>query len=110
MRKWLPGVLIAITFVLSVLMLPQLPAAVTLEMSPLLPFDVEGESAPRAWFAFGIPTVAAVLWFFFLFATSRPGLVVQKRAFGGWAPAEALDPQSIARFRPTYDVVVALVI
>jgi len=110
MRKWLPGVLIAITFVLSVLMLQRLPAAVTLDLGFLLPFDVEAESAPRGWFAFGIPAVALVLWLFFLFATSRPGLVVLKRAFGGWAPPEALEPRSIARFRPTYDLVVALVI
>jgi hypothetical protein len=110
MRKWLPGALIAIAFVLSVLMLPRLPAAVTLDLKFLLPFDVEGESAPRAWLAFGIPAVAVVLWLCFLFATSRPGLVVLKRAFGGWAPPEALEPRSFARFRPTYDLVVALVI
>ena len=82
MRKWLPGALIAIAFVLSVLMLRRLPAPVTLDLGILLPFDVEGESAPRGWFAFGIPAVALVLWLSFLFATSRPGLVVLKRAFG----------------------------
>ena len=110
MRKWLPGVLIAITFVLSVVMLPRLPEAVTLDLGLLLPFDVEGESAPRAWFAFSIPLVALVLWLLFLFLRSRPGLAVQRRAFSQWAPPGALEPQAIARFRPTYDVVVALVI
>ena len=110
MRKWLPAVLIAITFILSALMLPRLPAVVMLDLGLLLPFEVEGESGPRAWFVFGIPTVALALWLFFLWATSRAGLAVQKRAFGRWAPSEALEPQAIARFRATYDLVVALVI
>ena len=47
-------------------------------------------SRPRAWLAFGLPTVALTLWLFFLFARSRT--------------------QSIARFLSTYDVVVTLVI
>ena len=110
MRRWLPGVLIAIAIVLSLAMLPRLPADVTLDLGLLLPFEVEGESAPRAWFAFGMPAVALVLWLFFLFVATRPGLAAQKRVFGRWAPADALEPDSIARFRSTYDLVVALVI
>jgi SdpI/YfhL protein family len=110
MRKWMPAVLIAITYILSALMLPRLPAVVELDLRLLLPFDVEGESAPRAWMAFGIPTVALALWLLFLAATSRGGAAVQKRAFGRWAPPETLEPRAIARFRSTYDLVVALVI
>ena len=110
MRKWLPAVLIGITFVLSVLMLPRLPAVVTLDLGLLLPFEIEGDSGPRAWFAFGLPTVALGLWLFFLWVTSRAGLAAQRRVFGRWAPADTLEPQAIARFRSTYDLVVALVI
>lgn len=110
MRKLLPAALLAITFGLSLLMLPRLPAVVELDLGPLLPFDVEAESAPRAWFALGMPMVALALWLFFLWATSRAGLAAQRRAFGGWAPDEALEPRSIARFRSTYDLVVTIVI
>jgi SdpI/YfhL protein family len=110
MRKWLPVTLIAIAFMLSALALPRLPAAVTLDLGLLLPFAVEGESGPRAWFAFGLPTIALALWLFFLWATSRAGVAAQKRVFGRWAPPESLEPRSIARFRSTYDLVVALVI
>jgi hypothetical protein len=110
MRKWLPAALIAITFVLSVLMLPRLPAVATLDLGPLLPFEVEGESGPRAWLAFGLPTVALALWLFFLWAASPSGLARLSGMFRGWAPADTLEPHAIARFRSTYDVVVALVI
>src|SRR5688500_2939963 len=99
MRKWLPAVLIAITFIVSALMLPRLPAVVALDLGLLLPFEVEDESGPRAWLAFGIPTVALALWLFFLWATSRSGLAAQKRVFGRWAPSETLEPQAIGRFR-----------
>jgi immunity protein, SdpI family len=110
MRRWLPGVSIAIAFVLSSVALPRLPAAVTLDLGLLLPFAVEGESGPRAWFAFGLPTIALALWLFFLVATSPAGVAAQQRVFGRWAPPETLEPRSIARFRSTYDLVVALVI
>jgi uncharacterized membrane protein len=110
MRKWLPAVLIAITFILSMLTLPRLPAVVTLDLGPLLPFEIEGESGPRAWLAFGLPTVALALWVFFLWAGSRAGLAALSGMFRRWTPAEALEPHAIARFRPTYDLVVALVI
>jgi immunity protein, SdpI family len=110
MRKWLPAVLIAITYILSMVMLPRLPAVVSLDLGPLLPLEIEGESGPRAWFAFAIPTVALALWLFFLWATSRAGLAALRRMFGRWAPADTLEPYAIARFRPTYDLVVALVI
>ena len=86
MRKWLPGVLIAITFIVSALMLPRLPAVVTLDLGLLLPFEVEGESGPRAVFAFGTPALALAVWLFFLWASSPAGLVAQKRVFGRWAP------------------------
>ena len=110
MRKWLPAALIAITYVLSLVMLPRLPAVVTLDLGPLLPFEVEGDSAPRAFLAFGLPTVALALWLFFLWASSRAGLATLSGMFRGWAPTAALEPHAIARFRPTYDVVVACVI
>ena len=110
MRKWLPAVLIAITYVVSALMLSRLPPLVQLDLSPLLPFDVEGESGPRAWMAFGLPTMALALWLLFLVATSREGVAVQQRVFGRWAPREALEPPAIARFRSTYDLVVVLVV
>src|SRR5262245_61627669 len=108
MRRWLPGVLIAVTFLVSALMRSRLPEVVTFDLRLLLPVAVEGESGPRTWFAFGLPAVALVLWIFFLFATSRAGLALQARLFSGWAPPEALAPHAIARFRPTYDLVVAL--
>ena len=90
MRKWLPAVMIALTFLFSALMLPRLPPAVALDLGPLLPVAVDGESGPRAWLAFGMPTVALTLWLAFLAARSRA--------------------QSVARFLSTYDIVVALVI
>ena len=110
MRKWLPAVMIAITFVLSTLMLTRLPAVVSFDLGLLLPFEIEGESGPRAWLAFGLPTVALALWLLFLWATSRTGLAALRPMFGGWAPADTLEPDAIARFRPTCDLVVALVI
>lgn len=110
MRKWLPAVLIATTFIVSALMLRRLPAVVTLDLGLLLPFDVAGESGPRAWFAFGIPTIAFALWLFFLWATSRGGVAMQRRMIQRWTSPEALEPPSIARFQSTYDLVVALVI
>lgn len=110
MRKWLPAVLIAITYIVSALMLSRLPPLVELDLGVLLPFEVESESGPRAWMAFSIPTVALALWLLFLVATSRGGLAVQKRVFGRWAPRETLEPLAIARFRATYDLVVVLVI
>ena len=110
MRKWLPAVLIAITFALSMLMLTRLPAVVPFDLGLWLPFEIEGESGPRAWLAFGLPTVALALWLFFLWATSRAGLAALRPMFGRWAPAGTLEPDAITRFRPTYDLVVALVI
>jgi hypothetical protein len=92
------------------LMLTRLPAVVPLDLGFLLPFDIESESGPRAWLAFGLPTVALALWLFFVWAASRAGLAAMRPMFGRWAPADTLEPDAIARFRPTYDLVVALVI
>jgi uncharacterized membrane protein len=71
-------------------MFPRLPPAAALDLGPLLPVAVGGESGPRAWLAFGFPAVALALWLAFLVARSRA--------------------RSVARFRSTYDLVVALVI
>lgn len=110
MRKWLPAGLIAMTFLLSAWLLPRLPASVELEAGRLLPFDVDGESGPRAWLAFALPTIALAVWLIFLGVGSRRGLAIQKRVLAGWAPSEILEPDAIARFQSTYDLVVALVI
>ncbi len=110
MRKWIPAVLIVIAYIVSALLLPRLPEPAELDLSALLPFAVESDSGPRAWLAFGIPTVALAVWILFLALTSRPGFAVQRMLFGRWAPASVLEPEAIARFRSTYDLVVALVI
>lgn len=110
MTRWLPAVLIALTFLLSALLLPRLPASVELDLGLLLPFDVDGESGPRAWLAFALPTIALALWAIFLALRSRHGLAIQKRVLANWAPPEILEPGTIARFRSTYDLVVLLVI
>lgn len=110
MTRWLPAVLIALTFLLSAWLLPRLPASVELEVGVLLPFDVDGESGPRAWLAFGLPTVALALWAIFLALRSGRGLAIQKRVFADWAPSELMEPGAVARFRSTYDLVVVLVI
>jgi uncharacterized protein len=111
MRKWMPAVLIAIAFVASALTLPRLPEMVAPDLGALLPFETtSSEPASRAFMAFVLPATALGIWLLFLTLTSGPGLALENKLFGRWAPAHTLEREAIDRFRPTFDLVVVAVI
>lgn len=74
MRKWLPGVLIAATFAISLATFRQLAQAVRFPAESFLPFVPGGTTqfVPRAFAAFGLPTIALLIWLLLLEAPVGP--------------------------------------
>ena len=103
-RKWAPVILIAVAVGVTITVVRDLPASVTIDLRGVLPVSVEPrpDTAPK-WIAiFGIPLVAALVWLLFRIGGTAAGLRVARRLFPD-APNALSDPASVERFRATYD-------
>lgn len=102
MRKWMPAVLIAISFAASVLLYSGLTSPVFTGLHKLLPpqFGAGADTIPALVALFGLPTVALLVWaLLFEAPVSRLGLAAGRVLFN--APAPRYDV-----FAPTYRLIV----
>jgi Predicted integral membrane protein len=90
MRKWYPAVLIVVTAILSAVAYPRLPATVPSHWN--IHGQVNGWQS-REWAAFFVPTLLLAVW-------------AAMRALPKIDPRRA----NYAKFQPTYDLVIAMVL
>jgi uncharacterized membrane protein len=101
-RKWIPAVLIAASYLFSAWAYPGLPERVSPRWETLFPGIPAGdaEAMPRLAAAFLIPTLALVIW-----------LVLRgKRILPGWLVSERTGAGAVERFGPTFNLIVILVV
>jgi hypothetical protein len=103
-RKWLPAIPILVGLGVSASVYEELPRAVSPDWSRVLPFVAGGETMGRFAFAVLIPMVAIVVWIGFL-AGAR---VAGRR--GGTYLNDETGAKAIARFEPTFAIVVTGVV
>ncbi|HET7584892.1 MAG TPA: SdpI family protein [Gemmatimonadaceae bacterium] len=103
MRKWLPVFPLALALGLSAVAYGRLPSTVAPSWTYILPIDAAPEPMPRAAVVLLFPVVALVVW---------GGLVLLARIRGQRAGVlpERLAANAIARFEPTYHVIVLAVV
>src|SRR5215208_121131 len=110
MRKWIPALLIAGAYALSIAAYGQIPPTVAPDLSGLLPFDLGAspDAGPRAALAFALPTVALALWLLMHEAPARwLGRATGRRVAPG-TPATTGD--DFWKYAPTYRLIVAWVV
>jgi hypothetical protein len=103
-RKWLPAIPILVALGVSASVYGRLPAAVTPDWSSVFPFVADREAMPRLPFILLIPAVAVVVWAGFVIGARVAG----RR--GGTFLNEETGANAIARFEPTYAIVVTGVV
>jgi hypothetical protein len=106
-RKWIPGVLIALATAASVGLSGRLPRLVELRFDDLLPFAEAGPVEPmaRPGVLFLMPALAFVLWVAFRAAPTIVGQRVGRRMYAR-APEAVTSPEQFGRFRTSYDTIV----
>lgn len=104
MRKWLPALPILIGVVVSATLYGKLPAEIRPDWTNILPFVADGEAMPRAVAVWMLPTIAILLWI----ALSW-GARIRGKA-GGTFLSDKTDASAIARFEPTFDIVITAVV
>jgi uncharacterized membrane protein len=103
-RKWLPALPILIGLAASASVYGNLPADVRPEWSNILPFVNDEETMPRAAAVGLVPVIAILLW-----GALAWGARVRGKTGGAYL-SDKTDASAIARFEPTFDIVVTAVV
>jgi hypothetical protein len=103
-RKWLPALPILIGVAVSASLYGTLPAEIRPEWSNILPFVNDDEAMPRAVAVWMLPAIAILLW-----AALSWGARIRGKAGGAYL-SDKTDASAIARFEPTFDVVITAVV
>ena len=104
MRKWLPAVPILVVVAITALTYTSLPETVRLDWQRLFPIGaVDGEPIGRPMFAAITPVLAILVWI------GMSALAGVRGSKDGRLP-ERIAADAIARFEPTYHVVVTAVV
>jgi hypothetical protein len=112
MRKTIPALLIVAGYVFSTVAYVRLPAAVSLRWDALIPWVAFGnaEAIPRAFAAFGLPTLAFLIWLLLLGVASSAGERLGRRVFPGWLVSPRTGAAAVERFEPTFDTIVSVIL
>ena len=103
MRKWLPAAPIVIALALAAAAYPALPSAVRPAFERVFPLGSAGDEMPRAAVALLFPGVMIAVW------ALLAGLAKVRGTKGGALP-EHIAASAVARFEPTYHVIVFAVV
>jgi hypothetical protein len=103
-RKWLPAIPILVSLGISASVFERLPADVRPDWSAVFPFVASGETMPRLPFLLLIPLIAICVW-----AAFAAGARLAGRRGGSYLNDET-GAKAIARFEPTFAVVVTAVV
>ena len=104
MRKWLPALPILIGVMVSASLYGELAAEIRPDWSNILPFVNDGEAMPRAVGVWMLPVIAILLW-----GALSWGARIRGKA-GGTFLSDKTDASAIARFEPTFDIVITAVV
>lgn len=104
MRKWLPALPILIGLAVSATLYGRLPAEIHPDWTRIVPFVEGGEAMPRIVVAWLFPVVAALLW-----AAMMWGARIRGKQGGAYL-SDKTDATAIARFEPTFAIVVTAVV
>jgi hypothetical protein len=110
-RKWLPLALIVIAVAATAALVRGLSDTVSIDLRGVLPFTVEPtpDTAPR-WVAIvGMPALATLVWILLEVARTRTALTFTRRLLRG-VPEALGDPDTVNRFRSTYDTITLWVV
>ncbi len=112
MRKWTPAVLIAAGYAFSAAVFGRLPELVVPHWDALFPFAAiaESDAMPRTVAAFGLPTMALVVWLLFAALASPAGERLGRRIFPSWFLSQRTGAAAIDRFEPSFAVIVTSVV
>ncbi|HVF39760.1 MAG TPA: SdpI family protein [Gemmatimonadaceae bacterium] len=112
MTRWIPGILIAGAYAVSLLMLSQLPASVSLDMSNFFPpaFRLPPEQLPRWVIAFGLPTLALLIWL--MLHEAPVGMLgrLTWKIFQPFVGKRSTSSGEYEKFAPTYRIFVIFVV
>jgi hypothetical protein len=103
-RKWLPALPILIGLAVSASLYGSLPADIRPDWSYIFPFVHDDESLPRVVAVWMIPAIAILLW-----GALSVGARIRGKT-GGVYLSDKTDASAIARFEPTFDIVVTAVV
>ena len=104
MRKWLPALPILIGVVVSASLYGTLPAEIRPDWSSIIPFVHDNEAMPRAVAVWMLPAIAILLW-----GALSWGARIRGKAGGAYL-SDKTDASAIARFEPTFDIVITAVV
>lgn len=104
MRKWLPALPILVGVAVSASLYGKLPAEVRPDWSNIFPFVNGGEAMPRAFAVWLLPAIAILLWLALSWGAGIRGKA------GGLFLSDKTDASAIARFEPTFDIVITAVV
>ena len=112
MRKGIPLLLIAAGYALSAVAYSHLAPQVTPRFDYLVPWVDPGdiEAVPRAVAAFGIPTVALLVWLLLRGGATAAAERAGKRVLPGWLLSDRTGSAAVERFGPTFDVILAILV
>ena len=112
MRKGIPLLLIAAGYAFSAVAYFDLAPQVTPRFDYLVPWLDPGgiEAMPRAFAAFGVPTLALLLWLLLLAGATPAAERAGKRIFPGWLVSERTGAAGVERFDPTFHVILAIIV
>src|SRR5574338_866074 len=110
-RRWLPLVLIAVAIAATRWLVRDLPETVAIDLRGVLPVALEStpDNAPRWVAVVAMPALAAGIWALFGVLRTRAALGATRAGFPG-TPESLGDPETVGRFRPTYDTITLWVV
>jgi uncharacterized membrane protein len=112
MLRWSPAVMTLCGYALSLAVYRQLPDAVTLGLDGLFPIRFTGrpDAVPRSVAAFGLPTLALLVFLLLYEAPVSPLGRAAARLLPVRDPSGAARPVEYHKFAPTYRLIVAWVV
>ena len=112
MRKWVPVLLVAGAYLLSLVVYRQIPEVVRQDFGDLLPGFVREDArwAPRPFVAFALPTVALILWLALRGIPTRRSERVMRKLFPSWMFEPQAPHVEYVKFERSYELIITWVV